>query len=77
MGRDLSAHYWLAQAIAHRLLQNKLDFELTYTDSYSSVIVPYVNTGLTDSGPHITLIKTILTRELNKFFREKKWLKEK
>ena len=57
--------------------KNKLDFELTYTDSYSSVIVPYVNTGLTDSGPHITLIKTILTRELNKFFREKKWLKEK
>lgn len=57
--------------------KNKLDFELTYTDSYSSIIVPYVNTGLTDSGPHITLIKTILTRELNKFFREKKWLKEK
>lgn len=51
--------------------------KLTYTDSYSSIIVPYVNTGLTDSGPHITLIKTILTRELNKFFREKKWLKEK
>jgi DNA gyrase subunit B len=57
--------------------KNKLDFELTYTGSYSSIIVPYVNTGLTDSGPHITLIKTILTRELNKFFREKKWLKEK
>ena len=36
-----------------------------------------VNTGLTDSGPHITQIKTILTREMNKFFREKKWLKEK
>lgn len=28
MGRDLSAHYWLAQAIAHRLLQNKLDFPI-------------------------------------------------
>ena len=57
--------------------KNKLDFELTYTDNYTSTIVPYVNTGLTDSGPHITLIKTILTRELNKFFREKKWLKDK
>lgn len=57
--------------------KNKLDFELTYTTSYSSTIVPYVNTGLTDSGPHITLIKTILTREMNKFFREKKWLKDK
>ena len=57
--------------------RNKLDFLMTYTDSYSSIIVPYVNTGLTDSGPHITQIKTILTKELNKFFREKKWLKEK
>ena len=57
--------------------KNKLDLALTYTDSYSSVIVPYVNTGLTDSGPHITQIKTILTREMNKFFRDKKWLKDK
>lgn len=57
--------------------KNKLDLALTYTDSYSSIIVPYVNTGLTDSGPHITQIKTILTREMNKFFRDKKWLKEK
>lgn len=57
--------------------KNKLDLTLTYTDSYSSIIVPYVNTGLTDSGPHISQIKTILTREMNKFFREKKWLKDK
>lgn len=57
--------------------KNKLDLILTYTDAYSSTIVPYVNTGLTDSGPHITQIKTILTREMNKFFRDKKWLKEK
>lgn len=55
----------------------KLDLVLTYTDSYSSTIVPYVNTGLTDSGPHIAQIKAILTREMNKFFREKKWLKDK
>jgi DNA gyrase/topoisomerase IV subunit B len=63
--------------IQHSDGKNKLDLSLTYTDSYSSIIVPYVNTGLTDSGPHITQIKTILTREMNKFFREKKWLKEK
>lgn len=56
---------------------NQLDLVLTYTDNYSSSIVPYVNTGLTDSGPHITQFKTILTREMNKFFREKGWLKEK
>ena len=57
--------------------KNKMDLALTYTSSYSCTIVPYVNTGLTDSGPHITQIKAIITREMNKFFREKKWLKEK
>lgn len=57
--------------------KHKLDLSLTYTNSYSSSIISYVNTGLTTSGPHITQIKTILTREMNKFFREKKWLKDK
>lgn len=40
-------------------------------------MISYVNTGETDAGPHITQIKTIITREFNKFFKEKKWLKEK
>lgn len=57
--------------------KNKLDMILTYTSNYSLTLVPYVNTGLTEKGPHITQIKTLLTREFNKFFREKKWLKEK
>lgn len=57
--------------------KEKMDFILTYTSNYSSTIVPYVNTGLTEKGPHITQIKTVLTREFNKFFRDKKWLKEK
>ena len=57
--------------------KEKMDFVLTYTSNYSQTIIPYVNTGLTEKGPHITQIKTVLTREFNKFFREKKWLKEK
>ena len=57
--------------------KEKMDFILTYTSNYSSTLVPYVNTGLTEKGPHITQIKTVLTREFNKFFRDKKWLKEK
>lgn len=57
--------------------KNKLDMVITYTSNYSLTMVPYVNTGLTEKGPHITQIKTILTREFNKFFREKKWLKDK
>ena len=57
--------------------KEKMDFILTYTSNYSSTIVPYVNTGLTEKGPHITQFKTVLTREFNKFFRDKKWIKEK
>lgn len=55
----------------------KINFLLTYTKNNSSTIIPYVNTGLTESGPHITQIKSLLTKEFNKFFREKDWLKEK
>ena len=55
----------------------KMDLVLTYTSNYSSTIIPYVNTGLTESGQHITQLKTCLTRELNKFFKAKKILKEK
>lgn len=57
--------------------KNKMDMVLTYTSNYSLTLIPYVNTGLTEKGPHITQVKTVLTREFNKFFREKKWLKEK
>ena len=57
--------------------KEKLDMVLTYTSNYSLTLVPYVNTGLTEKGPHITQVKTIITREFNKFFRDKKWLKEK
>ena len=57
--------------------KNKLDIVFTYTSNYSSTIIPYVNTGLTDSGQHITQIKTTITRVFNKFFKEKGWIKEK
>lgn len=55
----------------------KLNLVMTYTSNYSSSIVAYINTGLTDTGAHITQLKTALTREMNKFFREKGWLKDK
>ncbi len=57
--------------------KNKMDIVFTYTSNYSSTIIPYVNTGLTDSGQHITQIKTTITRVFNKFFKEKGWIKEK
>lgn len=57
--------------------KNKLDFVMTYADNYSFTLVPFVNTGETDSGPHITQIKTLITRQFNKFFKSKGWLKDK
>ena len=57
--------------------KNHIDLVIAYTSKYSSTIVPYVNTGLTESGQHITQIKTSITRVFNKFFKEKEWLKEK
>ena len=57
--------------------KNKFDLVMAFTDQYTSTIVPYVNTGLTEGGPHISQIKSTLTREMNKFFRDKKWLKDK
>lgn len=57
--------------------KESIDFILTYTTSYNGTIIPYVNTGLTERGSHITLIKALITKEFNKFFRDQKWLKEK
>ena len=57
--------------------KNKLDLVMTYTTNYSATIIPYVNTGLTEAGPHITQFKTYITKVFNKFIRDKKWLKEK
>jgi len=51
--------------------KNKLNMVLTYASNYSSTIVPYVNTGLTESGPHITQIKTVITREFNNSLKKK------
>ena len=54
----------------------KLDLVMTYTSNYSLTLIPYVNTGLTENGPHIAMIKTIITRTFNSFIRDKKWLKD-
>lgn len=55
----------------------KLDLVMTYTTDYSSTFISYVNAGLVEVSPILTQIKSVLTKELNKFFRDKGWLKEK
>lgn len=56
--------------------KNKIDLIMTYTSNYSLTLIPYVNTGLTETGFHITQIKSLITRKFNDFAKSKKWLKE-
>ena len=57
--------------------KSKIDMVMTYTSNYTSTIIPYVNTGLTETGPHITQFKTYITKVFNKFLRDKKIIKGK
>lgn len=50
---------------------------MTFTSNQSQEIFPYVNYGITSIGPHITAIKSTITRCLNKFARENGYLKDK
>lgn len=58
--------------------QNKLGFNivLTYTTNYSDDITAYVNCGLTESGTHLTAIKSSITRMFNKYANENNLLKK-
>lgn len=57
--------------------KQKLDLALTYTSRNSSNIVAYVNCGNTTQGPHITSIKSTITRIMNKWAKEQGILTEK
>lgn len=64
------------------IIQEKKDKQaislaMSYTTRGSSNIVPYVNCGITSAGPHITSIKSTITRILNKWAKEQGILKEK
>ena len=54
-----------------------LSCAMTYTENNASKIIAYVNHGLTEQGPHISAIKTNLTRTMNKWARENNILKQK
>ena len=57
--------------------KQKLDLAMTYGTRSSSNIIAYVNCGLTTAGPHITGMKSTITRILNKWAKEQGLLKEK
>lgn len=49
---------------------------MSFTSSSSSNITPYVNCGNTDTGPHITAIKSTITRVFNNWAKENDILKK-
>lgn len=55
---------------------NKFDLALTFCGNSSSRIIPYVNYGLTEAGPHITAIKSTITRIINNWAKENGLLKK-
>ena len=57
--------------------KQKISAAATYCGRSSSNITAYVNCGLTTAGPHLTSIKSTITRVLNKWAREQGLLKEK
>lgn len=60
------------------ILENKdISLGMTFTSSNNSTILSYVNLGETDSGPHITSLKSSITRILNSWAKENGLLKEK
>lgn len=57
--------------------KQRLDLGLSYTGKSSASITAYVNCGLTTAGPHITGMKSCITRTLNKWAKEQGILKDK
>mgnify|MGYP002521021495 CR=1 FL=1 len=57
--------------------EDNIRLAMTFTSSSQSKIISYVNYGLTSSGPHITGIKSTLTRVFNSWARVNNLLKDK
>lgn len=56
---------------------NLFDIAMTYTSDYSDSIIAYVNYGLTESGIHITYLRSMFTEQVNKYAFDSGILKKK
>lgn len=67
------------EIIDNRFILEEEDFSLglTFTSNSDNKLIAYVNYGLSESGPHITSMKSSITRILNSWARENGLLKEK
>jgi DNA gyrase subunit B len=53
-----------------------IDVGLTYTEGYSEDITSFVNYGKTDSGVHLTALRSLLTKAINKFANDNNLFKK-
>lgn len=56
---------------------DQINLAMTFTSGNQAKIIPYVNYGITSSGPHITGIKSTLTRVFNNWAKENNLLAAK
>ena len=64
-------------AIRKTVGDNLFDIAMTYTSDYSDSIIAYVNYGLTESGIHITYLRSMFTEQVNKYAFDNGYLKKK
>lgn len=73
-GKELFSNRFI---IERGLVKDKLNICLTYTTDYSDNITAYVNLGHTDSGAHLSAMKTAFVKAINKYATENNLLKKK
>lgn len=73
-GKELFSNRFV---IERELGKDKLNICLTYTTDYSDNITAYVNLGHTDSGAHLSAMKTAFVKAVNKYATENNLLKKK
>lgn len=62
--------------IERELGKDKINICLTYTTNYSDDVSAYVNLGHTDSGAHISAMKSSFVRAINKYATENNLIKK-
>ena len=73
-GKELFSNRFI---IERELGKDELNICLTYTTDYSDNITAYVNLGHTDSGAHLSAMKTAFVKAVNKYASENNLLKKK
>jgi len=63
-------------AIRKEVDNNLFDIAMTYTTDYSDNVIAYVNYGLTESGAHISAVKYLMTKCVNKYALDKGLIKK-